>query len=207
MTIEIWFAYVTLVLVLMATPGPSQMLMLSNSMHYGFSRSLLTAAGDLTANSFQMLIAGFGLASIVVRYGNFLTVVQWLGALYLCWMGYQMFKKASGRRILGHSNNASVSKLQLWTSGFLTSVANPKAIVFFAALFPQFIAPDQPFAHQFLLLSATYLILDGSFLCAYGFSADYVTKRFSGNVRRCIEQGGGLMLIAAAILLGAKQLL
>lgn len=76
MSTETWLAYVAAVLVLMLTPGPSQLLMLSNSLSNGFQRFLATAAGDLTANILQMLAAGLGLAAVLAatRYG--LTLVK-----------------------------------------------------------------------------------------------------------------------------------
>ena len=64
MPIETWTMYVLTVLALMSTPGPSQLLMLSNSGVHGFKRSLATAAGDLSANALQMLAAGLGLAAV-----------------------------------------------------------------------------------------------------------------------------------------------
>ena len=64
MTVEIWLAYVGTVLLLMSTPGPSQLLMLSNSATNGLGRGLFSAFGDLTANLLQMLAAGLGLAAV-----------------------------------------------------------------------------------------------------------------------------------------------
>ena len=67
MNLELWVAYVGTTLVLMITPGPSQLLMLSNSLGNGFHRSLATASGDLTANLLQMVVASIGLASAVAK--------------------------------------------------------------------------------------------------------------------------------------------
>ena len=92
----------------------------------------------------------------------------------------------------------------LWLQGFLTSAANPKAVVFFAALFPQFINPDSGFAAQFIILSATYIVMDGLFLSAYGIGAGWIAKRFAGNARKWIERTGGAFMIGAAVLLGIK---
>ena len=66
MTLETWTLYVVTVLALMSTPGPSQLLMLSNSGAHGFRKSTFTAMGDLTANALQMLAAGLGLASVTL---------------------------------------------------------------------------------------------------------------------------------------------
>jgi len=65
MTTDTWLLYIGTVLIFMSTPGPSHLLMLSVSMSNGFQRSLATAAGDLSANAIQILLAGLGLAAIV----------------------------------------------------------------------------------------------------------------------------------------------
>jgi len=65
MTLETWMIYVATVLALMSTPGPSQLLILTNSIAHRFRQSLATSAGDLTANALQMLAAGLGLAALI----------------------------------------------------------------------------------------------------------------------------------------------
>ncbi|MGB0694216.1 MAG: LysE family translocator [Rhodospirillaceae bacterium] len=208
MTWEIWMLYVATVLALMSTPGPSQLLMLSNSMAHGFQRSLATAAGDLTANMLQMLAAGLGLAAILAASANALTVIKWAGVAYLIWLGVRMIRKAKVRDGAQGNDRATpkASLKSLWLQGFLTSAANPKAVVFFAALFPQFIQADSAFWPQFLILSATYIALDGAFLSAYGLGASWVARRFKGTARCWIERIGGGFMIGAAILLGLKSM-
>ena len=152
-------------MVLMSTPGPSQLLMMSNSLANGFGRALATAGGDLTANLLQMLAAGFGLGALVVASERTFLTVKWLGVAYLVWLGIQMIRgRDRGEPAVGRV----VPLRRLWAQGFVTSAANPKAGVFFAALFPQFIDPHAAFWPRFLLLSVTYLVLDGTFLSVYG---------------------------------------
>ena len=205
MTIETWLIYVATVIALMSTPGPSQLLMLSNSASNGFRRALSTAAGDLSANFLQMLAAGLGLAAVIAASATALTVIKWAGVAYLIWLGAQMIlrEKPDDPSAGGKRQQASIRTL--WMQGFVTSAANPKAVVFFAALFPQFIAAEAAFWPQFLVLSATYLMIDGMFLAAYGASASWIADRFKGNTRVWIERIGGGFMIGAAVLLGLKS--
>ncbi len=205
MTIEIWLTYLATVLAFMVTPGPSHLLMLSNSMTHGFKRSLATAAGDLTANALQMAAAGLGLAAVLVASQHALAIVKWLGVAYLLWMGLRMWRQAS------HASSkagaaASASLKTLWGQGFLTSAANPKAVVFFAALFPQFIEPGLPFWPQFLILSVTYLIVDGMFLSSYGIGASWIASKLKVNASAMVHRIGSAFLIGAALMLGLKTL-
>ncbi|MHA1158645.1 MAG: LysE family translocator, partial [Alphaproteobacteria bacterium] len=87
-----------------------------------------------------------------------------------------------------------------------TSAANPKAVIFFAALFPQFIQEQSPFWQQFLILSLTYIVVDGLFLSAYGYGSDWLALKLKGTNREWIERIGGGFMIAAAVLLGLKAI-
>ncbi|MBV6657874.1 MAG: LysE family transporter [Devosiaceae bacterium] len=205
MTLETWTLYVATVLALMSTPGPSQLLMLSNSGAHGFRRALATAAGDLTANALQMLAAGLGLAALIAASGAALSVIKWAGVAYLVWLGVRMIRRASAADPALLGQRSQVSLKSLWLQGFLTSAANPKAVVFFAALFPQFISADAPFWPQFLILSATYIVIDGAFLSGYGFSASWIASRFKGAARAWIERLGGGFMIVAALLLSLRS--
>ena len=206
MTFEVWTLYIFTVLALMSTPGPSQLLMLSNSGTHGFQRALFTAGGDLTANALQMLAAGLGLAALIAASGAALAIIKWAGVLYLIWLGLRMIRSATPDRTELQATTAIVSLRSLWMQGFLTSAANPKAVVFFAALFPQFISADDAFWPQFLILSVTYIAIDGLFLSAYGFSASWIATRFKGAAKVWIERLGGGFMIGAAILLGVKSI-
>ena len=205
MPFEIWTIYVVTVLALMSTPGPSHLLILSNSMTHGFKRSLATVAGDLMANFLQMLAAGLGLAALLRASGNALLIIKSLGVAYLIWLGLRMIRKAGTQRTAA-SQATRTSLRKLWLQGFITSSTNPKAIVFFAALFPQFISADRPFWTQFAALSLTYIVMDGIFLSAYGIGADWISGRFSESARVSIERVGGGLMLAAAVLLGLKTL-
>lgn len=206
MPFETWTLYVLTVLALMSTPGPSQLLMLTNSGVHGFQRSLATAAGDLSANALQMLAAGLGLAAIIAASAAALTLIKLAGVAYLIWLGIRMIRQAKPDEPNDLSPRNKASLHTLWLQGFLTSAANPKAVVFFAALFPQFIAADADFWSQFLILSVTYIVMDGTFLSAYGLGSSWVAKRFRGSARVWIERIGGGFMIGAAVLLGLKSI-
>lgn len=204
MSFETWTLYVTTVLVFMCTPGPSHLLMLSVSMSNGFRRSLATAAGDLSANAIQITLAGLGLAAVLTASGTAFRVVKWLGVAYLAWMGIrQIMRSLSAGKKPGGAEPASLSSL--WLRGFVTSAANPKAIVFFAALLPQFLEASAPLAPQLLVLGATYITIDGLFLCGYGKGASWLAERLTARARAWTDRVAGAGLIGAAVLLGLKE--
>lgn len=204
MTSETWLLYIGTVLLYMSTPGPSHLLMLSVSMGNGFQRSLATAAGDLSANAIQIVLAGIGLATVVTasRYG--FAVIKWGGVLYLVWVAAKMII-ASFRGRDESASAAPATLKQLWLRGFITSAANPKAVVFFAALFPQFLDPAQALLPQIVILGATYIVVDGCFLAAYGKGASWIAERLRGRHRAWIDRAAGVSLMLAALLLGLRS--
>jgi threonine/homoserine/homoserine lactone efflux protein len=189
----------------MSTPGPSHLLMLSNSMTHGFRPALATAAGDLSANTLQMLAAGFGLASLVFASETAFLVVKWGGVAYLVWMGLGKIRRAGRVPLAAGAEAPRVRRRALYMQGFITSAANPKAVVFFAALFPLFLRHDAPLAPQLLLLGATFVAIDGTFLCSYGGFAAWLARVLRAHWTVWLDRGAGLGLIAAAVLLGLKQ--
>lgn len=204
MTFDVWLLYAGTILLFMSTPGPSHLLMISVSMSNGFRRSLATAGGDLSANAIQILLAGFGLAALVMtsRYG--FAIVKWLGVAYLVWIGLRTIL-ASFR---GHDRAKEIAKASLanlWLRGFITSAANPKAVVFFAALFPQFVDPQQPVLAQILILGLTYIVVDGLFLASYGKGASWIAEKISEQFKNWVDRVSGFGLIVTAIILGLRS--
>lgn len=201
MPMETYLIYLAAVAVFFATPpDTSQLLVISNSVRHGLRRSLLTIAGDLSANAVQMTAAAFGLAAVIATSATAFFWIKWLGVAYLVWIGAQLILSKADREL------ADAKTGQLFRQGFMTSMANPFAVVFFGALFPQFIDPALPVLPQLLVLGVTYLVVDGCILVAWGWMgarAATALKRFSFVwVNRVC---GGLM-IAAAVLLATKDM-
>jgi len=203
MTLETWILYVGTVLIFMSAPGPSHLLMLSVSMSHGFKRSLATAAGDLSANAIQMLLAGLGLAALVTNSQYGFSIVKWAGVSYLVWVGIRQIVTSFSRDVESPTIS-EVSLLRLWLRGFITSAANPKAVVFFAALFPQFLDPGHALLPQIGTLGLSYIVIDGCFLAAYGKGASWIAEKLHNQHKALLDRAAGASLIIAALLLGLR---
>ena len=202
MTVEIYLAYLVTVLVFFAhPPGPSQLLFMANSLRFGVRRTLATGAGDLSANACQIAIAGFGLAGIMSLSATFFTAVKWCGIAYLVWIGLRSILFAGRAR----AGRAAASPSLLFRQGFITSAANPYAVVFFAALFPQFIQPSEPLGGQVLILGATYLVIDGAILLLFGLTVKRVFAFLGSRFERFTGWISGVLMIAAALLLSTRE--
>ena len=206
MALDNWVLFIIAVLALMSTPGPSQLLMLSNSATYGLKNSVATIAGDLSANLLQMIIATAGIGLLIASFDNILIYIKWIGVIYLVWNALKLIlSKKQNANNYKKSNNKKIYR-KLFLQGFLTSASNPKAILFFAALFPQFISANDDIWIQFLILSITYILIDGIFLLFYGFAASKIAMMIKSNSSLIINKVGGLLMLVAALLLGLKSL-
>jgi len=204
MTMDTYLLYLAAVAVFFATPpDTSQLLIISNSVRHGLRRSVFTIAGDLTANAVQMTGAAFGLAAIIATSASAFVWIKWIGVAYLVWIGLQLI--LSRERVGEVEANSSGQSFRLFRQGFVTSMANPFAVVFFGALFPQFIDPAQAVLPQLLILGATYIVVDGVLLLLWGWAgvrAATVLKRFSFGL---VNKVCGSLMIAAAALLASKD--
>lgn len=204
MLMETYLIYLAAVAVFFATPpDTSQLLIISNSVRHGLRRSAYTIAGDLTANSLQMTGAAFGLAAIIATSASAFIWIKWLGVAYLVWIGIQLILTKDQTDDV--AANASGQSFRLFRQGFVTSMANPYAVVFFGALFPQFIDPTIPVLPQLLILGVTYLVVDGAILLLWGWLGGHAAtalKRFSFGL---VNKVCGTLMIGAAALLASKD--
>ena len=201
MSVETYLLYLGVLAAFFLTPpDTSQLLIMSNTLRHGLKRSLATVAGDLSANAFQMTLAAFGLTAVVAASADALWVIKWLGVAYLAWIGVKLIfssaEKDPPKPAAGH----------LFRQGFVTSMANPYAVVFFGALFPQFIDTALPIWPQLLLLGLTYLVVDGLILVLWGWAARKTLGQVKSLKTQWLNRISGALLLCAAILLGAKDL-
>ncbi len=205
MSIENYLLYLAAVGVFFATPpDTSQLLIISNSIRYGLKHSKWTIAGDLSANCLQMTAAAFGLAAVIASSATAFIIVKWLGVFYLAWIGLKLFLSSHASTDL--SEPSSKNKVRLYKQGFFTSLANPFAVAFFAALFPQFIDTSSAILPQLIILGSTYIIVDGLILFAWGVAGIQATKRLKMFNFSLINKVSGTLMILAAGFLALKDI-
>jgi len=209
MSFEIWFSFTLLVFLLVLTPGPSILIGMSHALRYGARPTLMTALGDVTANMIQMVIAAVGLGAVLATSVTAFAIVKWCGVGFLLVIGLLSFiRKPTEIKIkTGTETNSQAcfepaNALRLFREGFLVAAGNPKAIAFFGALFPQFVDPAQPLAPQLLILGATFVFFDYSFVMIYAVGAarvmPWLVKRGGNNV--VARLSGGVLIVAAGLL-------
>ncbi len=205
MSIETYTAYLFVIAVFFAAPpGTSQLLIVSNSIRYGIRSSGFTIVGDLSANTLQILVTAVGLDVLLTSSPYVLNWIKWLGVVYLIWIGLEVFR-SNKLGLADNSEPSYASPLKLFSQGFFTSLSNPYAVIFFAALFPQFIDSEYPIFQQVSILGITYLVVDGIMLVVWanvGVRAAYFISKVSTKL---VGQLCGVLMIGAAMILASKN--
>lgn len=171
-------------------PGPSNFCALHNGIHYGVGVALVASLGRLASFAIFLFISAVGLGAMLLASETAFTLVKWIGALYLVYLGIKTWRSTEfgglqsidGERVEQKPATAPIARLIL--NEFLVGISNPKAILLFAAIFPQFIKPDQPAAEQFLYLGTTYLLAE---LCV----ASLTYALFGLQIRRLVRSRKG----------------
>lgn len=206
MDLSNWLVFCSVALVVTFSPGPGVLLAISNSLALGPRRAMLSslgnAAGLIVISSVAMLGMGVVLATSAVAF----MALKLAGAGYLVYLGIKQWRsKGSSFADLDPANGGDSGRTpwRLFGQGLTVALTNPKAILFFSALFPQFITTEAPVALQFSLLTATFV------LCAVASHTFYVLlakvlKRQLGSQKRMrmfnIASGSVFMVLGLSML-------
>lgn len=175
MTWTIWWIFVCTETVLCLTPGPAVLFVLSSALKAGPRKSVASNLGILTANSVYFALSATGVGALLLSSKLFLAV-KWIGAAYLVILGLRL--------VFGHNEVLKTSEdavsdhksHHLFFDGFTLQMSNPKAIVFFSALLPQFLNPHAAIVPQVVILGITSATIEFSILLCYGFAAGRASR-------------------------------
>ena len=194
--------FLSITLVVSASPGPVMLSCMSNGARYGIAKSLQGMLGASLGNIFLVGLSALGIGLIVSSNDVLFNVIKWLGALYLIYLGIEMIRQP----VLNNGANDKMATRSgaLWLSAFFIAVSNPKGLIYFGALFPQFVHYDQPLVMQFALLTATFLITDLLWMLIYA-AAGYKIMAWLKTPKHqmLFNTLSGLALIIAGLVLAA----
>ncbi len=194
MTLATWFAFAAASTVLLLIPGPTVLLVVSYALTQGRKVAIATAAGVALGDFTAMTLSLAGLGALLVASATLFTVLKWVGAAYLIYLGIKLWRAspvlpdvAAGRgdharSIFGHA--------------FLVTALNPKSIAFFVAFVPQFIAHDAALLLQLVVMEATFVGFAALNALAYALAADRLRRRIrQPGVLKWINRAGASCLV------------
>jgi len=197
--------FFTVTCFLSASPGPVMLSCMTNGGHYGVGKAFYGMAGASLGNLLLVGCSAVGLGILLTEAERTFTIIKWLGAGYLIFMGIQLWRKPVTAALGGHVRFTSSAQKLFWQSVGI-AVSNPKAIVYFGALFPQFIKPEQALLPQFALLTVIFLSLDLVWMTIYAKSGSYLVGWFkSPGHHRLFNRISASALMVAGVLLGLTK--
>lgn len=182
MTWSTWWLFVGMTFVVSATPGPNMLLVMSVSARQGFGTAVGAMAGCMAALLLMMSLSAAGLGALLKGFPAVFDALRLAGAAYLAYLGWKCWH-APVHDLAGEPTpprTGAVPGASTFRQGFLVAASNPKAILFAAAFFPQFIQPDAPQLQQFAILLVTFTLIEVGWYVLYALSG----QRLSVYLRR-----------------------
>jgi homoserine/homoserine lactone efflux protein len=195
-----YLAYVLACAALIIVPGPSVAIIIANSLRHGVGAGLLNVLGTQLGLLVWLAIAIIGLSAFIRELGFGYDLLRLAGAGYIIWLGLKLWR-SKGVYLLG---SAPVPRGGFVAQGFFVILGNPKVLIVFGALIPQFADPAMEFTREVIWLGMTFLALATLLYGFYAMLAGELRSTLTQTRLRWIEQGSGAFLMAGGLWLALK---
>ncbi len=207
MDFDSFFLFVLTEVALSLSPGPAVLFVVAYGITTGWRKSLFATLGILTTNVIYFTISATSLGALIVASHTLFTVVKWLGVVYLAYLGLSAILGRPSPITVSQLNHKNASGWKIWLSGLTLQLANPKALIFFIAILPQFVNPAGNVPLQIIWLAAGSVIPEFFILLGYGVLAGKIqtvaTRPSFAKMTNRIA--GSLMLVVAAIVAAIQK--
>lgn len=196
MTLQTWLVFCATETVLCFTPGPAVLLVVSLALTRGAHAGLGASIGILAANALYFVLSATGIGAILLASWQLFFLIKWLGAAYLVWLGVRMLLARPGG--LAASDAPSLRSVGPLRHGLITQGANPKALVFFTALLPQFVDPARGVPAQIAVLGVSSIAIECAVLGIYVAVCHRARRMMQRpGFATALNRTGGVLLIGA----------
>ncbi len=186
------------------TPGPNNLLSMNNARCYGFKSAFIAGLGRIAAFTVMIALAASGLAVVLYASESLFFVVKLLGAAYLLWIAFNLWRSDASPviEIEGNCNQLGLAKQE-----FVLAAGNPKAILIFTAFLPQFVDASRSVNEQFFVLGFTFLVLEMAAISLYALFGIYLRQWFTKpKMAKCFNRACATFLaVSGANLLLSRQ--
>ena len=205
MDLSTWLLYISVISILLFSPGPSCLLCISDGLKFGKKKSIPTVLGGAIAALVLMTISASGLGAILVASEALFFIIKLVGAVYLVYLGWTAWKEGSikiPKNSMNESDLANYSSYLLFRRAFIVGVSNPKDLLFFIALFPSFINTGSPQAEQFIVLAFTWFCIDCAAMSMYAGLGSKISPWLSksSNMNLVNRAIGGVFIVLGSAL-------
>ena len=203
MELSVWVTYFIATIILSLSPGPGVFSSISSGLHHGFRLGLWNGVGMQVANVLMVIVVALGLGTILLASETLFTAVKWLGVAYLIYLGIATWRAAPRSFEEDRDDNAHTPR-EVFMRGFWVNATNPKGIIFFAAILPQFIDVARPQLEQYAIFASTTFAVDLVVMMGYTALAAKVLRLMRDPRQlRWVNRGIGGAFLAAGVALAS----
>ena len=199
MALHTWLIYFIAVIGLSLTPGPNGLLALTHGALYGHRKTLFTISGGVTGFVLVIALSMVGIGALLQTSASALVILKWAGGLYLIYLGVQIWRSPVMTLDLSKGGALQTGR-SMFQKGLLSAISNPKVLLFYGAFLPQFIDAEKPLIVQFIIMAATFGVVE--------FLVEVMLSRIANRIRPWLSRvgkrfnqacGGLVILIGAAL--------
>jgi threonine/homoserine/homoserine lactone efflux protein len=212
MTLSTYLLYLAAVALLVLTPGPTMLMSMTNAIAHGAPKAMASASGSITAALGMILLSSLGLGAVLAASDTAFWILKLVGGAYLIYLGIKTFRSPVSSFDMPSTSSlsdasAGMSMRKLYVQGLLVGGSNPKALLFFAAFFPQFVDASQAWAPQFAILALTFVAFEFTTLSVCTLFAARIAPwlRQAGRARMFNRVSGSLFAAMGCLLLAARK--
>ncbi|PXX47258.1 LysE family translocator [Undibacterium pigrum] len=202
MNLESWALFTATEAALSLSPGPAVMMVVAYGIARGWRTSLFVTLGILTGNAIYFAVSATGIGSLILASPQVFMAIKYLGAAYLVYLGLSAIFGKPSPLTISKLDGVALSGRKIFSSALMLQLMNPKTLLMFVAILPQFIDPREPVGVQMLILAACSIIPEFFILLGYGMLASkashwatqeryaVITERIAGT----LVAGAGIMV-------------
>ncbi|MBI3707948.1 MAG: LysE family translocator [Proteobacteria bacterium] len=200
MSFQVWLAFAAATSVILVIPGPTILLVISYALGHGRRSAYATVAGVALGDFTAMTTAMFGLGALLATSAALFTVLKWIGAAYLIYLGINLWRAPANVAATGAADGETKPS-RIFLHAYVVTALNPKSIVFFVAFLPQFLDMAGVTLANMAIFEATFVVLATLNALSYALVASAARRTIrKPKVQRAVNRVGGSLLIGAGLL-------
>jgi homoserine/homoserine lactone efflux protein len=197
--LSVWLGFLGASLAISFAPGPGAFAAMAAGLRNGFGRGYWVVIGLQLGIVAVLAVVAAGVGTVIASSPAAFEGLRWAGVAYLAWLGVSQWRRR-GAAAATEPGGAPQSRRALLLRGFLVDTTNPKALLFLLAVVPQFIDAARPLLPQYLILTATIVVIDMAVMAGYTVLAARILRLLQRPRQvRLINRGFGLLFLGAAL--------
>lgn len=210
MSLELWLMFCAAYLFTTLAPGPNVLLVIKNSLQYGWKSALVTILGNLSCQLIVVGLVAVGVGELISRLPAWFMAMKLLGGGYLIYLGVKSLLSSGAKRTPSHLSvsGAPVRSRHLFLQAFMVSASNPKTLIFLSAFLPQFLDVTHPHLEQFSVMYLSICAIVTSVHLGYALMVSRLGQSalFSGLEAKMAKITGGLLItMGGGVLLSSRS--